>query len=175
MWVISGGHILLATETHDNLAMNFNWRSFVGIPYLGAGQKLKTRRVFDIALGGHQGIVDSWEGKVEWEDHKEDHDDDHDDHDDDKEESYISEWPACVFIGSETMVAATNQMFAAEGHGHYSDCEVVTNQQAAAFFGKPGTFYSDCLFMSSGDLASATKMMFERDDHAMWNGCQVIS
>merc|ERR1712031_104704 len=33
MWVISGGHILLATETHDNLAMNFNWRSFVGIPY----------------------------------------------------------------------------------------------------------------------------------------------
>merc|ERR1711988_612200 len=63
MWVITGGHILLANEFHNNLAANLKWRSFIGIPYLGAGQKLKTRRVFDIALGGHQTMI---EKKFDW-------------------------------------------------------------------------------------------------------------
>ena len=26
---------------------NENWQSYIGVPYLGAGQKLKTRRVYD--------------------------------------------------------------------------------------------------------------------------------
>merc|ERR1711988_471074 len=179
MWVVTGGHILLASETHDNFAMNFNWRSFVGIPYLGEGQKLKTRRVFDIALGGHQALVDKDEWEEKWENDDESDDESGSDsgsesgaEDDDKKDI---EWPECVFIGNMNMAGATMSMFAADGHGQYINCAVITNEQAAAYFGKPGTFYSNCLFMAPEDLASATKKMFEREDHALWNDCQVIS
>ena len=135
---------------------------------------------FDIALGGHQALVDKDEWEEEWENDDESDDESGSDSgsesgaedDDDKKDI---EWPECVFIGNMNMAGATMSMFAADGHDHYINCAVITNEQAAAYFGKPGTFYSNCLFMAPEDLASATKMMFEREDHALWNGCQVIS
>merc|ERR1711988_1358057 len=33
MWSVTSGMIMLANENHDNLARNYKWRSFVGIPY----------------------------------------------------------------------------------------------------------------------------------------------
>ena len=44
LWVIEGGSIMLV-DNKMKLAKNDKWRSYAGIPYLGVGQKLKTRRI----------------------------------------------------------------------------------------------------------------------------------
>ena len=44
LWVIEGGSIMLVDDKMK-LAKNDKWRSYAGIPYLGVGQELKTRRI----------------------------------------------------------------------------------------------------------------------------------
>ena len=44
LWIIEEGQIMLVDD-EMKMDQNEKWRSYTGIPYLGVGQKLKTRRV----------------------------------------------------------------------------------------------------------------------------------
>jgi len=122
MWSVISGNILLMSDDHTVPAMSSNWRSFVGVPFLGEGQKLKTRRIFDIAMGGNQLMADGvTEVNMEPEAPEAHH-----------------EMPACVLLfETQDMVEQTIQMINSPGHDAYTDCVVMTHEQAAMAMAGP--------------------------------------
>lgn len=127
LWTVMGGNILLVS-TDGRPVMNSKWRSFVGVPYLGEGQKLKTRRVHDIAMGGHQLIADG----VHWWNPSEMHGGNQPEMAEPMPEPNQPHpaMPDCLFIGTEEMVAMAQAMFQSPGHENYSDCVAMTHEQA---------------------------------------------
>jgi hypothetical protein len=173
LWVIEGGAIMLVDD-EMKLAKNDKWRSYAGIPYLGVGQKLKTRRIFDIELGGHQamqhdgpmspGSMSPGPGPTNSPS--------------EPKPKPEKEWPACIFVGNAEMVRKAEDMFAMESHAAFKACAVRDFDEAANFFGQePGTKYPDCLFLGVTGFADAAKSMFALSDmmHSEFNDCQVIS
>merc|ERR1719230_1600950 len=198
MWNVMSGHILLADSNDPKTpSMNHKWRSFVGIPYMGIGQKLRTRRVYDISMGGHQLLAD----KVDFIDMEMDHmnnvyspsspgtpDDSPNsspgspgspESQSSPDSENEREWPECMFIGSEDWTGGVSQMFQMPGHEHYLSCSVFDKNDAAEFFGKdPATaVYPDCLFLATTELANAWNMMIRSPGHEVFQaqGCNALS